>query len=187
MLALSALLDHLRLEAPSEPDVRAIVRYEAAAVAFCERRTGRYFGPVVQRTERFWPDGSGPVLLADTPADGPVTVTWGGVAYTAETWVLQGRVLSLRGGAWIAPWGVVAGELVVDYPAGFAVLAAADPENGEPIADVAAPEDVRQAVALLVAHWFEQRIPVAVGTVAPDVSLTVNDLLSPHVRYGVGA
>lgn len=43
----------------------------------------------------------------------------------------------------------------------------------------AVPRPIRQALLLLVAHWFERREPVAVGGESPEVPSMVAGLLSP--------
>jgi uncharacterized phiE125 gp8 family phage protein len=47
-------------------------------------------------------------------------------------------------------------------------------------ADVPAP--LRQALLLLVAHWFERREPVVLGAMAQEVPATVAGLLLPYRR-----
>jgi uncharacterized phiE125 gp8 family phage protein len=47
----------------------------------------------------------------------------------------------------------------------------------------AVPEPAREAMLLLVNHWFENRSPVLVGTISKDLELTVQDLLE-SVSYG---
>ena len=44
--------------------------------------------------------------------------------------------------------------------------------------DVPAP--IRQALLMLVAHWYEQREPVAFGTAATRIPDTVSELLAPY-------
>jgi hypothetical protein len=40
---------------------------------------------------------------------------------------------------------------------------------------------MRQAVLMLVAHWYENREAIVVGTISSEVSLGVNQLLSPYM------
>jgi uncharacterized phiE125 gp8 family phage protein len=42
------------------------------------------------------------------------------------------------------------------------------------------PEELRQAMLLLVEHWFRNRGPVAIGTIANNLDRTVDSLLFPH-------
>jgi uncharacterized phiE125 gp8 family phage protein len=49
---------------------------------------------------------------------------------------------------------------------------------GDAAADVPAP--IRQAILLLVAHWYEHREPVAIGAPSTAVPPMVSDLLGPY-------
>ncbi len=51
---------------------------------------------------------------------------------------------------------------------------------GDEPTDVPAP--IRQALTLLVAHWFERREPVVLGVGAQEVPTTVAGLLLPYRR-----
>lgn len=51
---------------------------------------------------------------------------------------------------------------------------------GDEAPDVPAP--IRQALTLLVAHWFERREPVVLGVGAQEVPTTVTGLLLPYRR-----
>jgi uncharacterized phiE125 gp8 family phage protein len=42
------------------------------------------------------------------------------------------------------------------------------------------PEPIRQALLLLVAHWFEHRDPVEIGSTKTSVPEAVSDLLQPY-------
>jgi len=75
----------------------------------------------------------------------------------------NGRVFLAADGAW--PTG--AQEVVITYDCGY----------GEP-EDVPAP--LRQAILFLVAHWYNNREPVAVATIASNVPFTVDAILSLH-------
>lgn len=44
-----------------------------------------------------------------------------------------------------------------------------------------APDDMKQAVFMLVSHWYENREAVVVGTISAEVSLGVNQLLAPFI------
>lgn len=56
---------------------------------------------------------------------------------------------------------------------------------GAAAANVPAP--IRQAILLLIAHWYEHREPVAIGAASAPVPPMVADLLQPYrpVRLGV--
>jgi len=62
----------------------------------------------------------------------------------------------------------------------------ADPQAISPIRIVAevgadrVPAKVKQAIFLLVAHWYENRQSVVTGTIATEVPLGIHSLLNPH-------
>lgn len=64
--------------------------------------------------------------------------------------------------------GVIAGGISVSFTAGY----------GAAPADV--PPPIRQALSMLVAHWFENREPVAIGSSAVAIPETVSSLLAPY-------
>lgn len=64
--------------------------------------------------------------------------------------------------------GVVAEGIEIRFTAGF----------GATPADTPAP--IRQALLMLVAHWFENREPVSIGAQPSSIPETVSSLLSPY-------
>lgn len=70
-------------------------------------------------------------------------------------------------GAWPKPRRKVAG-IEIDISAGFG----AAPDD--------VPEPIRQALLLLVAHWYEHRDPVEIGAPATAVPHAVSRLLNPY-------
>lgn len=66
--------------------------------------------------------------------------------------------------------GLRAAGIEIDFSAGF----------GASAANVPAP--IRQAVLLLVAHWYEHRDPGEIGTAAANVPAAVSELLLPYRR-----
>ena len=87
------------------------------------------------------------------------------------TYILDGQGLPPRlmplTGAWPIPGRSVQG-IEIDVVAGFG--AAAD--------DVPAP--IRQAVLMLVAHWYETREVVEIGSAATAIPAAVSNILSPY-------
>lgn len=82
--------------------------------------------------------------------------------------IFSSRIISTSGG-WPQP-SVPALGIEVAFTAGF---------GGEP-SDV--PQPIRQALLMLVAHWYEHREPVAIGTDAARIPDTVSALLMPYRR-----
>ncbi len=70
-------------------------------------------------------------------------------------------------GQWLHPM-VSLGGIEIDFAAGY----------GDIATDV--PEPIRQALRLLVAHWYEVRNPVHIGSIATRVPDTVSELLTPY-------
>ena len=89
-----------------------------------------------------------------------------------ETYLLDGASAParlVRQGAivWPKP-GRIANGIEVAFTAGF----------GDTAADVPGP--IRQAVLLLVAHWYEHRSPLEIGAAAEPVPDMVGELLGPY-------
>lgn len=134
------------LKAP-EADDPILEQLEAAAVAFVERQTSRYFGPVQETTETL--DGSGRVVLwlSEPPTKvEAVTLTLSTIAIGDSTqelgpddYEVEGRKLVRKHGIW--PKGERA--VRVHYTRGYA--------PGEE------PADIRQVVIDLVAARYRQR------------------------------
>lgn len=72
-----------------------------------------------------------------------------------------------KSGRWPEP-GPRIGGINIEFTAGYGATAA----------DV--PEPIRHALKLLVAHWYEVRSPVNIGSIATRVPDTVSDLLMPY-------
>jgi hypothetical protein len=47
------------------------------------------------------------------------------------------------------------------------------------------PAELRQAVALLVGHWYQNREAVITGTIATEVDLAYRSLVVDYVAYSV--
>ena len=160
MIELAELKDALRIPAALTEHDYYLTALERAAVAYVERRTGWYWGPQQQATALLEGNGTWALYLPDH-ASAVVRVAersrWSGtetelppssyelVLPPGET---HGLKLSRR--TW-EPWayGVL---YAVTYTRGYAA--------GEE------PADIRQAVVGLVAHWFENRLPVAAAGAA---------------------
>lgn len=121
-----------------------------------------------------------------------------------ETWLVELPVSPIQSIDSVTTYEADGGGFAFDSGHWFADLASQPPRivlhgtapwprpgrraNGIEIAVTAgygdAPDDVptpiRQAVLLLVAHWFEQREPVAIGFGAQDIPATVAGLLAPY-------
>ncbi|HIE72284.1 MAG TPA: hypothetical protein EYP98_20125 [Planctomycetes bacterium] len=83
--------------------------------------------------------------------------------------VFSQRLQSLvrTGVVWRQP-GRVANGIEIDFTAGY----------GTEASDV--PEPIRQALLLLVSHWYERRDPIEVGAANTMVPVPVSQLLEPY-------
>lgn len=182
MIPLSDLC--VALKQPPASEYGFILDLRAAAVAHIQKLTDRYFGAAGSYTEiipgpglpRMWlrePAASLPTTLLERagPGEDDVTVT----ASATDGYVLRHNGLALirKGGlCWLDGY-----EYEVTYTRGYAVT-----DSGEDEESIAAPDDVRKAVYDLVTWWFENRIPAALGTVAPEVDNHLSAVLAPWIR-----
>lgn len=89
----------------------------------------------------------------------------------SETYLLDGQALRprlvARDAKWPAP-GLEANGIEIAFEAGI----------GDAAEDV--PQPIRHALLLLVAHWYEHRDPLEIGSVAAAIPAAVSDLLRPY-------
>ena len=95
------------------------------------------------------------------------------LAKSADEFILDGtskpaRLIS-KSGAWPQP-GIPALGIEIAFKAGF----------GDAANDV--PEPIRQALLMLVAHWYEHREPLEIGTEATSIPNAISGLLRPYRR-----
>lgn len=124
----------------------------------------------------FWPNskmvsiGLGPVQavnqISTFAEDGAETV-FDSENYFVDTVSDPARIVRKSGAAWPAPGRQVNG-IEIAFAAGY----------GDNASDV--PEPLRQALLLLVAHWYERREPVVLGETVIPVPETVQSLLLPY-------
>ncbi len=186
---------HLRLDGGAETDLLAALIAGAREVA--ETLTGRAL--VTQSwtvSLDGWADGAvgRPAGLAPAPhcarlalalprpplisvesvttfdADGAASL-WAPAAYFVDRAAVPGRIVRLRGAPWPMP-GRPLGGIEIAFTAGY----------GD--AD-AVPAALRQAILLLVAHWFENREPVPPRTIGTPVPAAVYGLLAPFRVRGL--
>jgi uncharacterized phiE125 gp8 family phage protein len=79
------------------------------------------------------------------------------------------RLVWRRSGA-VPAAGIIANGIEIDFVAG----------HGDAPSDV--PQPIRQALLLLIAHWYEHREPVEIGATATTIPAGVSELLMPYRR-----
>lgn len=154
-----------------------------AARKYAERRTRRAF--ITQtwaiKLERF-PDSSSSLYLPVPPLqsitsityvdqDG-ATQTWSSGSYKALTSHLPGRVVLEYGEVWPTSLRDDPEAVVITFVAGY----------GDAATDV--PQEIKQAILLMVGHWYANREPVAATTMS-KIPLTVDSLLGSYLYLGV--
>lgn len=174
MILIADLVAALNAEPSDEPYLAQLL---AAAVEYINEPGGRYFGPLKEITDARVVVGS-VVSLSNEPVGGVIDVTrWSGSAWDpvdTSGYVLDGRLVyttNLSNNAHIR----------VTYVAGYA-LDGSDEYDTEPAAEAtwAAPEDIKQAVRMLVGHWFLNRESAVVATVSVEVAQGVSMILRKY-------
>lgn len=122
-----------------------------------------------------WPEG-GDVRFPLRPIQSITSVTVTAADGTpsvvpSENYVLDGQArrprLVPRDGKWAAP-GLPANGIEIQFAAGI----------GDDAEDV--PRPIRHAVLMLVAHWYEHRDPLEIGSAGAAIPAAVSDLLRPY-------
>lgn len=173
---LTQALLHLRITNNEEHAL--VINLIKAARRWCEDFAGLSF---VNTTWDYslpdFPGGDGVIVLPRPPlvsvthiqyvdANGTTQALAASTDYTVNTYSEPGEIWPAYGTAWP---GVrdVPGALVVRFIAGF----------GSAAADV--PENARQAVLLMIGHFYENREAVLAGTISKEIEFGVKSLLWP--------
>lgn len=175
MIGADELFDWTKAEPEEIDNLRAL---ERAAVEFLNEPGGRYWGLTAEIVEQLPWRGESPLLLGNEPADGVVELEeYDGTAWaTVDTsrYMLNGRMLYLDWGQpmYRSPrWPV---QIRATYSAGYEPLET-DPDVWEGV-----PEDVKQAVRMLVMHWYRNPQAVVVGTTSAEVELGVRAIMRKY-------
>lgn len=104
--------------------------------------------------------------------------TWSSAEYRVDDAPVPARMFPLRGFTFPAHVALPS-PIRVRYKVGY------PPGTGSPT-DYAAnvPEDIKQAILLMVGTWFENREETIVGTISSQLPLGVEALLWPHRVLG---
>lgn len=99
--------------------------------------------------------------------DAGATQTLATSRYRADTKSLVARITPAYSDAWPTT-RCVTNAVEIDFTAGY----------GEAAADV--PQPIRSAILMMVAHWYENRVPVVIGSTAQEIPMAVKHLLGPY-------
>lgn len=104
--------------------------------------------------------------LTCTDNNGIATV-WDAVNYVVDTDSEPGRLVLAYGKSWPSITLAPAGGVRVRFEAGYGDAAAV-------------PEGIKQAMLLLIGHWFEHREGVNIGNIVNELPFAVDSLLWPY-------
>lgn len=104
------------------------------------------------------------------------TQDWAAENYSADTASVEGRLLRAFGVEW-PETRAQRQAVTITYTAGW-------PDDGASPPDYAAnvPQPIKQAILLLVGHWYEHREAVNIGNIVTPLEYAVKALLSPYRR-----
>lgn len=181
---------HLRLDVydspathPDDPIIESLV---TAAREWCEAYTGRSFAlRTVELTfDEFPCNGLRFLSLGMPPLYAVQFVRYLdelGVEQTFTAWYLDTHQVPARvqldpGESWPATEAQRVNAVRVRIQTGY--VPADESPTGEPL-----PKTLRQAMLLLVGHWYENREAVIVGAIPAMLELTVHAMLTPYRLY----
>lgn len=168
MIPVADLRAQCRIPADDHTEDALLMDYEQRAIETIQRWTSRFFGEAEIVKEIVSGDGSSVLWLADIPdANETITIetrasdgTWAAATDTVE---VDGFALNNV----LTIWPLGGRNIRVTYTRGYA--------------PGAEPASIRQAVAMLVAHWYQNREPMTSGAAtATELPLSVVMLIAPY-------
>ena len=103
-----------------------------------------------------------------------VLQTWSNTKYTVDTDSYKGRVYPTRLESYPSA-RLYPKSVIVTYVAGYQDSAASPVDLADNV-----PEPIKQALLILIAHLYENREPVIVGTSVVDVPMSIQALIAPY-------
>lgn len=172
-------LEHLRLDTNDEMDtINGLIR---AATEWCERFTRRAFitQTLLLKMDE-WPTVCGSPYFIELPRPPLVSVasiayldkdnqsqTWASSNYTIDTNRTPGRIALGYNKSLPDTLSGSVNVLTITYVAGYG-------------ARTAVPESIKQAMKLLIGHWFENREDSVTGVLQSSIERGVSSLLWPY-------
>jgi len=177
-LTAAELVPYLRIETPEEDSeeekyLNALIK---TAREYCEEYQRRaYITQTWKLSLSAWPHGciglpkgslqSVTSIVYKDSAGAEHTLT-AGTDYIVSTTGIVGRVSPPYGGSWPTASLYPLDPISITYKCGY----------GDSAADI--PERAKQAMRLLISHWYDQRAPVLIGSVSNEIEFTVHALLA---------
>lgn len=160
---------HLRLNDDTTEDAWIADRIVAAR-EWCENYTGKALAwQTIELYGSGFPSGQG-FRLPMAPIVSVTSVTYKDSAGTESTFTdyiadtVNGWVVPAYGKSWPSFTPYPVNPVKVTYVAGYD----------------SAPQVVKQAMLLLIGHWYENREAVVIGTISTEIQFTVKALLSQY-------
>lgn len=171
-VTLAEAKSHLRVDTTDDDDI--ITALIQAAREWCEEFQNRsYLEQTWQLWLDAWPDDD-EIVLPRPPLQSVTSVkyydtddteyTLDSSNYIVDAYSEPGRIVLAYGKTWPSTTLRPANAVVVEYVAG----------NSEA---TSVPQRVKQAILLLVGHWYEHREAVLVGSVSKEIEFAVQSLL----------
>jgi uncharacterized phiE125 gp8 family phage protein len=167
----------------AHPHDALLTGFIASARGYVEKITDRQLITATWRVkgDRF-PRWNAPLELPLPPLQSVAAVTFLDTAGAPQTWASSEYVVDAPAGPQ-ATAGRLYPALDVDYPD------TADREDAVTVefvagygAAAAVPQELKQAMALLIGHWYENREAVHTGSVTTEIPFAVEALLAPFQR-----
>lgn len=172
--------DHLRVDGTD--DDTSITAMIKAAREYCEGYQNRvYITQTLELALDGWPCGneielSRPPLQSVTSliyTDNGVDVTWPASNYIVDDYSFVARLVKAKNVSWPSATLPSVNGIKIRYVAGYPPDEAVPPDLAANV-----PQHVKQAIMLLVGHWYENRETVLIGSISKELEFTVQSLLS---------
>lgn len=158
---------HIRVDHNTEDAL--IASLITAAREYCELFTGR---ALATQTLEAYPETWGEIDLPMKPVQSVTSIKYTASDGTETTMpetdyavdTVDGKIILPYGGSWPTETLGTLNPIKVRYVAGY----------------TSAPKTIKQAMLLLVGHWYENREAVAIGTTSKQIEFSVKALLTPY-------
>jgi hypothetical protein len=180
MISNAELVAWTRADDTSEAEVASLRRLEQAAIAAIQKRTGGYYGVAAAVVDivrfRGWP-----LQLTNAPIGAALTTL---EQWTGSAWSVVAATDYYVSGSFVWPNSTATFPTTTPtryratYNGGYTV-SASDSDVWD------APADVKQAVLLLVGHWYENREAAITGATNEKIEIGLDWLLGPNTPASV--
>ncbi len=181
-ISLNEVKAQLRIDGTADDTL--LTSYIAAARAYVESTTGLALNTQTwEMTLHDWPFGTKPIVLPKQPVQSITSITYADTANATQTLASSvyeidvtrtpGFISLTDGSDWPDVYDKQA-AITIRFVAGYGATAAS------------VPEPIRQAMLLLIGHWYANReqVTLGAGLTATQLPLGMDALLQPFKVYG---